>query len=101
MGGNSNTTAIKASSIVQVDSRTKAGAFGERIRGPHKPTLDEMGPHATLSVPTSASAPKIKPDPMTSPKAIAPKPTRTIDVPADGEKPARRGRTKKTGRPGM
>ncbi len=29
-----------------VDPRTKAGAFGEGVRGPHKPTLDEMGPHA-------------------------------------------------------
>jgi excinuclease ABC subunit B len=67
-----------------VDSRAKAGAFGEGVRGPHKPTLDEMGPHAILSVPASA----------------APRPTRTIDVPTDKEKRGRRGRPRKTGRPG-
>jgi len=96
MGGNSNTSAIKASPIVQVDSRTKAGAFGEKIRGPHKPTLDEMGPHASLSVPNAKPGLPQKPDLKTTPK-----PTRTIDVPADGEKQSRRGRTRKTGRPGM
>ena len=31
-----------------IDPRAKAGAFGEAVRGPHKPTLDEMGPHAML-----------------------------------------------------
>jgi excinuclease ABC subunit B len=68
-----------------IDHRAKGGAFGERIAGPHKPTLDEMGPHALLP-PRSGTAP--------------PKPTRTIDVPADGESKTRRGRRKKTGRPG-
>ena len=34
-----------------IDPRAKAGAFGEGVRGPHKPTLDEMGPHAMLPVP--------------------------------------------------
>jgi excinuclease ABC subunit B len=33
-----------------IDPRTRAGAFGEGVRGPHKPTLDEMGPHAMLPV---------------------------------------------------
>ena len=80
-----------------VDSRTKAGAFGEGVRGPHKPTLDEMGPHASLSIPVGASPlPTTKPD-----LKVTPRPTRTIDVPADGEKKGRRGRAKKTGRPGM
>ena len=69
-----------------IDHRAKGGAFGERISGPHKPTLDEMGPHALLP-PRSGTAP--------------PKPTRTIDVPADGESKTRRGRRKKTGRPGQ
>jgi excinuclease ABC subunit B len=68
-----------------VDARTKAGAFGEHVRGPHKPTLDEMGPHAMLSVPASDT----------------PRPARTIDVPTDKEKRGRRGRPRKTGRPGQ
>ena len=69
-----------------VDARIKAGAFGEQVRGPHKPTLDEMGPHASLSVPTAKAAPA--------------KPTRTVDIPTDTEKKGRRGRPRKTGRPG-
>src|SRR2546423_3256487 len=36
---------------VSVDPRTKAGAYGEHIKGPHKPTLDEMGPHAERGPP--------------------------------------------------
>ena len=35
----------------QADVNARAGAYGEKIRGPHKPTLDEMGPHGSLSVP--------------------------------------------------
>jgi excinuclease ABC subunit B len=68
-----------------VDSRQKAGAFGEGVRGPHKPTLDEMGPHAML--PPKGS--KIQ------------QPTRTVDIPTDAEKKGRRGRPRKTGRPGQ
>jgi excinuclease ABC subunit B len=68
-----------------IDPRAKAGAFGEAVRGPHKPTLDEMGPHAMLPV---KGAPP------------APRPVRTIDVPTEQEKKARRGRPRKTGRPG-
>ncbi|MDX2308202.1 MAG: excinuclease ABC subunit UvrB [Hyphomicrobium sp.] len=72
----------------QVDPRTKAGAFGERIRGPHKPTLDEMGPHATLPV-------KSGPVPV---KPTLPSRTIEFDDPADTK--GRRGRQRKTGRPG-
>ncbi|HWK32506.1 MAG TPA: excinuclease ABC subunit UvrB, partial [Hyphomicrobium sp.] len=68
-----------------VDPRAKAGAFGEGVRGPHKPTLDEMGPHAMLP-PKGGTAP--------------PKPTRTVDIPTEAEKKGRRGRPRKTGRPG-
>jgi excinuclease ABC subunit B len=71
----------------EIDPRVKAGAFGEKVRGPHKPTLDEMGPHASLSVPVKG-------------KATPAKPTRTIDVPSEEEKRGRRGRPRKTGRPG-
>ena len=68
-----------------IDPRTKAGAFGENVKGPHKPTLDEMGPHASLPVK----------------KGTAPERTmRTIDVPTEQEKRGRRGRPRKTGRPG-
>jgi excinuclease ABC subunit B len=66
-----------------IDSRAKAGAFGEGVRGPHKPTLDEMGPHAML------------------PPKGGPRPTRTVDVPTEAEKKGRRGRPRKTGRPGQ
>jgi excinuclease ABC subunit B len=69
-----------------VDPRAKAGAFGEAVRGPHKPTLDEMGPHAMLPV---KGAPPV------------PRPGRTIDVPTEAEKKSRRGRPRKTGRPGQ
>ena len=68
-----------------IDPRTKAGAFGEAVRGPHKPTLDEMGPHAMLP-PKSGTAPQ--------------RPTRTVDIPTEAEKKGRRGRPRKTGRPG-
>ncbi len=46
-----------------VDTRTKAGAFGENVKGPHKPTLDEMGPHASLPVKNAkGSLPRSEPD---------------------------------------
>ncbi|MGE5267471.1 MAG: helicase-related protein, partial [Deltaproteobacteria bacterium] len=73
----------------EIDPRTKAGAFGERIAGPHKPTLDEMGPHASLPV-KSGKAPPQKPQ----------LPTRTIEIEDPAESRSRRGRPKKTGRPG-
>jgi excinuclease ABC subunit B len=69
----------------KVDSREKAGAFGEGVKGPHKPTLDEMGPHAMLP-PKGGTAP--------------PRPTRTIEIQTEAEKKTRRGRPRKTGRPG-
>ncbi len=71
-----------------VDPRTKAGAFGEQIRGPHKPTLDEMGPHASLPV-KSGPAPE-------KPRL----PTRSVEFDDPAETKRRRGRPKKTGRPG-
>jgi excinuclease ABC subunit B len=71
----------------QVDPRTKAGAYGEHVKGPHKPTLDEMGPHAERGLPTSGKPRPVKPV------------IKTIDVP-DEPKKHRHGRPKKTGRPG-
>jgi excinuclease ABC subunit B len=50
-----------------------------------KPTLDEMTVGRT-EVPAGKEPPK---------------PTRTVDVPSKAEKKGRRGRPRKTGRPGM
>lgn len=69
-----------------IDPRAKAGAMGEATRGPHKPTLDEMGPHAAGgAVPVQGR-----------------RPARVVEVAGDGggEKKVRRGRPRKTGRPG-
>ncbi|MGD9785657.1 MAG: excinuclease ABC subunit UvrB [Hyphomicrobiaceae bacterium] len=68
-------------------THTRAGAYGEGIRGPHKPTLDEMGPHA-MTPPRSGN----------KPLPAKPVLTREFDDPSDKKK--RRGRPKKTGRPG-
>jgi len=70
-----------------IDPRTKAGAFGEDIKGAHKPTLDEMGPHAMVAVPTKGRE-----------TAKRPAKTREFDDPV--AKKSRRGRPRKTGRPG-
>ena len=72
-----------------VDSRAKAGAFGEHVAGPHKPTLDEMGPHASLPVKSGEKPSRIE----------VPTRTREFDDPA--AKKGRRGRPRKTGRPGQ
>ena len=79
----------RGSDTAPIDPRTKAGAFGEKIAGPHKPTLDEMGPHASLPVKISTGGLPAKPA----------TPTRTRDFEDPGEKKGR-GRPKKTGRPG-
>jgi excinuclease ABC subunit B len=72
-----------------IDPRTKAGAYGEQVKGPHKPTLDEMGPHAERGLPVAGKPTPLKP------------PMKTIDVPTEPEKKKHRhGRPKKTGRPG-
>jgi excinuclease ABC subunit B len=73
-----------------IDPRAKAGAFGENVEGPHKPTLDEMGPHASLPLKT-ASEPLPK-----KPKL----PTRTSEFEDPAQKKGRKGRARKTGRPG-
>ena len=91
-----------------VDPRAKAGAFGEKVRGPHKPTLDEMGPHASLSVPSGKKASDPSgPTPPKQPSQKGVRPggsdtpsARTVDVPTEAEKKGRRGRSRKTGRPG-
>ena len=72
-----------------VDSRAKAGAFGEKIAGPHKPTLDEMGPHASLPVKSGEKPSRVQ------------IPTRTREFDDTAQKKGRRGRPRKTGRPGQ
>ena len=91
----------------QVDPRSKAGAYGEQVKGPHKPTLDEMGPHAERSLPSAGRPlpPKPGPAPLVGGETLgatdAGSPTRSIDV-ADARqrKKHRHGRQRKTGRPG-
>jgi excinuclease ABC subunit B len=78
----------------RIDPRTKAGAFGEGVRGPHKPTLDEMGPHASLPVKKGGSLPQ-KPDLVPPPM-----PSRTVEFDEPAQTKARKGRSRKTGRPG-
>ncbi|MEZ5774260.1 MAG: excinuclease ABC subunit UvrB [Hyphomicrobiaceae bacterium] len=71
------------------------GSYGENVRGVHKPTLDEMGPHAERPLPMGRALPA-KPDLRTTTR-----PARTIEIGEDGPEPkTRRGRPKKTGRPG-
>jgi excinuclease ABC subunit B len=72
-----------------VDPRTKAGAYGEQVKGPHKPTLDEMGPHAERGLPVAG-------------KPAPPKPAKTTEFFDESEKKKHRhGRPRKTGRPGQ
>ncbi|MDZ4841822.1 MAG: hypothetical protein SH859_06715, partial [Hyphomicrobium aestuarii] len=142
---NPQQTAIPAPRAPKVDDRTKGGAFGERVSGPHKPTLDEMGPHASLSIPRAGKEPpRFKPETFTVGGESSPSPRtrgegrgdgasrglgagegrqdgpardllgaplpghgrkagRTVEINDDGsraERQMRRGRPKKTGRPG-
>ena len=91
----------------RVDPRSKAGAYGEQVKGPHKPTLDEMGPHAERSLPSAGRPlpPKPGPAPLVGGETLgatgAGSPTRSIDVTdARQRKKHRHGRQRKTGRPG-
>ena len=100
-----------------VDPRTKAGAFGEGVRGPHKPTLDEMGPHATLPVkkatgplpkkpdlssrPSGGESRSAEPGPSEDSAQPPQKPTRTLEFDDTAGQKRRKGRPRKTGRPGQ
>ena len=70
----------------RVVPRSKAGAYGENIRGPHKPALEEMGPHAEQPLPAGAAKPS--------------RAARTVDVDDPAKTKSCRGRPRKTGRPG-
>jgi excinuclease ABC subunit B len=76
---------------------TKAAAGSGHLSRPHKPTLDEMGPHAER--PTPGGKPKPS---RPAPDLKTFKPGKTIVVQDEGE-PERRGKRRrpvKTGRPG-
>jgi excinuclease ABC subunit B len=82
-----------------IDPRTKAGAYGEQVKGPHKPTLDEMGPHAERGLPVSG-----KPRPVKHPPADSPPPGGEglgVGGTTTENKKHRHGRPRKTGRPGQ
>jgi excinuclease ABC subunit B len=76
----------------------KAAAGGAALARPHKPTLDEMGPHAERPLPGGKPKPS-----RPAPDLRTLKPGKTIEVGEDGAEPKRRGRSRrlvKTGRPG-
>ena len=89
-----------------VDPRTKAGAYGEQISGPHKPTLDEMGPHAERGLPVDAPRPPKPIERGSDPSRSRPDTLRKAGgegsdpLAREKEKRGRRGRPRKTGRPG-
>ena len=93
----------------QVDPRRKAGGWGEQIKGPHKPTYDEMGPHAERGLPSPGRPLPRKPPDSADPswtedaatrERAAGRASRRIDVDAEQKKKHRHGRPRKTGRPG-
>jgi excinuclease ABC subunit B len=74
----------------------KAASLSAHISRPHKPALDEMGPHAERPLPGKAAPARPAPDLRTF------KPGKTIIVEDEAE-PARRGKRRrpvKSGRPG-
>ena len=85
----------------KVDPRTKAGAYGELVKGPHKPTLDEMGPHGVRPVRVAGAPLPDKPSPKTTGNTLASRAITIAPEPVSPKKDNRRGRPKKTGRPGM
>ncbi len=69
-----------------------------QLSRPHKPTLDEMGPHAERPMPGGKAKPS-----RTAPDLKTFKAGKTIIVGDEGEEPERRGKRRrpvKTGRPG-
>jgi excinuclease ABC subunit B len=82
----------------QINARARVGSMGEHVAGPHKPTLDEMGPHAERGLPAPGSALRTgRPVPA---RPIPGRPPKTVEVDDGDRRSARRGRPRKTGRPG-
>ena len=82
-----------------VDPRTKAGAYGEQINGPHKPTLDEMGPHAERGLPVAGKPVPLKPQARPNSPPPGGEGLGVGGIPPEKKK-HRHGRPRKTGRPG-
>ncbi|MEZ0300538.1 MAG: helicase-related protein, partial [Hyphomicrobiaceae bacterium] len=82
-----------------VDPRTKAGAYGEQISGPHKPTLDEMGPHAERGLPVADKPVPLKPQARPNSPPPGGEGLGVGGIPPEKKK-HRHGRARKTGRPG-
>jgi len=84
----------------KIDPRTKAGAYGEQVKGPHKPTLDEMGPHAERGLPVDGKVQRGSDPSRSRPDAMRTVGGEGSDPLAREKKKHRRGRPRKTGRPG-
>jgi excinuclease ABC subunit B len=88
-----------------VDPRTKAGAYGEAVKGPHKPTLDEMGPHAERGLPVAGKPLPLEPQWGSDPSHGRLDSNRNAEGggadPHRQKKKHRHGRPRKTGRPGQ
>ena len=82
-----------------VDPRTKAGAYGEQVSGPHKPTLDEMGPHAERGLPVADKPVPLKPQARPNSPPPGGEGLGVGGIPPEKKK-HRHGRARKTGRPG-
>jgi excinuclease ABC subunit B len=87
-----------------VDPRTKAGAYGEQVKGPHKPTFDEMGPHAERGLPVARGSDPSRDRRGSDPSRDPPDASRGVggegSDPLREKKKHRHGRPRKTGRPG-
>ena len=88
-------------------TRAARPAYGEQVKGPHKPTLDEMGPHAERSLPSAGRPlpPKPGPAPLAGGETLgrrtpAARPAASTLPDARQRKKHRHGRQRKTGRPG-
>ncbi len=76
---------------------TKAAARSGQLSRPHKPTLDEMGPHAERPLPGGKQKPaRAAPDLRT----LKPGKTIVVEDEAEPERRGKRRRPVKTGRPG-
>ncbi len=85
-------------SYVPKDEAPARPGGGKAAARPHKPTLDEMGPHAERPLPGGKARPT-----GPAPDLRTLKPGKTIDIAVDDGELKRRGRSRrpvKTGRPG-
>ena len=101
-GTNADVSGSRIAPPAQTSRERKVGEWSVPVRAPtqsrpHKPTLDEMGPHAERPLPGGKTKPS-----RAAPDLRTLKPGKTIVVEEEGE-PERRGKRRrpvKTGRPG-